>query len=95
MHALAALVVGTAVTAQPLAAFDPAAAPACTLYPSPEVLLLALPAAGSAQWGFAVPADPAFVGVTFVAQTLVAEFGAGALQTLSASNALTLSLGAF
>ena len=86
---------GFAAQSLPLASLHPAAGPQCTLQTSGESVVL-LPATNAqVGWSFPIPSDPSVVGLQLHAQLLVGEFAASGLQTLSNSNALTLTIGSF
>ncbi len=55
-----------------------------------------IPTSGSASQQFAIPNDPAFAGVQLTHQFVQGELDAqGNLVSLSSSNGLTLTIGAF
>lgn len=70
--------------------------PSCNQLASQEAILLTLPQAGAARFSFDVPDSTAYVGLPLYHQFLQFEVGAGnTLLTLSASNALALTIGVF
>lgn len=79
----------------PLTALHPSGLPGCALLASGEATTLAVPTAGRAGVQFVIPSDAALVGVQFFHQFLQAEIVGGALQSLSGSNALRLTVGTF
>jgi hypothetical protein len=93
--ALGLALTGLSSPGTPLAALHPAGRPNCALLASAEAAALVVPVAGAAAWQFAVPDDPALIGVQLQHQFLQAEFAGGALAALSASNALQLVVGVF
>ncbi|MCA8951625.1 MAG: hypothetical protein KDE27_19110, partial [Planctomycetes bacterium] len=93
---LAVSAYGLATQSLPLALLHAAGLPNCDLLVTAEAVRLLVPAGGSATLQFAIPKDLSLVGVRLHHQFLQGEFGAqGALLSLSASNALALTVGAF
>ncbi|MCB9880128.1 MAG: hypothetical protein H6835_21245, partial [Planctomycetes bacterium] len=93
--ALGVAVVGLTSPNTPLSALHPSGLPGCALLASGEATTLVVPTAGRASVQFVIPRDTALVGVQFFHQMLQAEFVGGAMQSLSSSNALHLTVGVF
>ena len=74
----------------------PMGAPGCSLYLQPALLTLAVPVAGTVATNFAIPATAALVGVSVRTQTIGVELDAAmSITSLTSSNALDLTIGAF
>lgn len=74
----------------------PQSLPGCQLLTSAEVLGLALPNGGIAEPRLQLPNDVALVGRTFYQQVLAVQIGVGGdLLTVSSSNGLAATIGAF
>lgn len=95
--AFGVVVLGLAPLQVPLANLFPVAGPGCTLLSTLDLLTLQLPVAGAIEASFAVPDAPALLGATLQQQVLVGELAPTtlALVHVAASDALTLTLGAF
>jgi len=92
---LALVVRGFSTLATPLSAILPQGGAGCTLLVSPDLLELALPAAGSLQMQIAIPNSVALVAQTFHEQVVPVEFDAvGNIVALTSTNALQLTIGA-
>ena len=93
---LALEVVGFTGVVVPLPPLLAEAEAGCALLTTPDILTGMVPVGGYVLVGAAVPLNPALVGVTVHQQFLELQFGVGgALAAVRASNALTLTLGAF
>lgn len=67
--------------------------PGCALFPTPDVLVLVLPAAGVAQFALAIPNLPSLLGSGLYHQfAQLSVDGSGALDRLALSNGLILTL---
>lgn len=87
---------GLAAAAVPLATVLPQALPGCTLHVSPDVLLLDAPTAGAVTATWALPTTASLLGQSFRQQTIPFELSlSGAVQAVSASNAVSVTIGAF
>ena len=92
--ALAVRGLGTAAT--PLASILPQGLPGCSLLVTPDLLDAAVPNAGSVAASFMIPNVTALVGATLHQQVVALELGTGgAIAALTATNRLTLTIGAF
>lgn len=70
-------------------------APGCTLLGDPVVLETLLPVAGVASCQLAIPANISLAGLTIRHQMLPLEYNAPLITEISASNALSLTVGSF
>lgn len=94
--ALAASLLGFTPQNTPLAALHPAGGLACSLLTTADAATLLFPAAGVVSHQFALPLNPALVGVTLRNQMLQAELGAGGgIAWLGGSNALVSTTGTY
>lgn len=95
-NAVGISVLGFGAQHQPLGALHPAGLPGCDLLVALDAVTLRLPVAGVATEAVALPNAPWVVGWTLLHQFLQVEIGgAGALLSLSSSNALALSIGGY
>jgi hypothetical protein len=95
-NALAVAVAGTASTSVPLASLLPQGAPGCSLLVVPLQLDALLPAGGTVALALPLPPSPSLVGQLVHQQLLGVELTAtGAIGAVTASNALSLTLGSF
>ncbi|MCA8953018.1 MAG: hypothetical protein KDE27_26135 [Planctomycetes bacterium] len=94
-NALAASVFGFTSPATPLANLHPVGLPGCDLLADDVAVRPLLPSAGLARDGFAVPQDVALIGVAVHHQLLQLELQGGIPVSLSGSNALVVTVGAF
>lgn len=93
---LAIEVLGLSALAQPLAAALPQAGSGCTLWVVPDVLRAYVVAGSELDLAVAIPDDPAWIGVALRQQVVPIEVdGTGAIQTVSATPALVLTVGRF
>ncbi len=93
--AIAVQVFGLTSVSLPLANVLPSF-PGCTLHVSPDVLLADLPTAGAVTAQWALPNSASLLGQSFRQQTVPFELAAsGAIATVSASNAVLLTIGAW
>lgn len=89
-------VLGLSALAQPLAAALPQAGSGCTLWVAPDVLRAYVVAGSELDLAVAIPDDPAWIGVALRQQVVPIEVdGTGAIQTVSATPALVLTVGRF
>ncbi|MCA8949607.1 MAG: hypothetical protein KDE27_08905 [Planctomycetes bacterium] len=93
--ALGAALLGLTSPNLPLSSIWPNALPSCNQLASSEALQLVLPTAGAAGFAFSIPNDPLFAGLPLFHQFLQFDPSNAGLPTLSASNALALTIGAF
>lgn len=94
--ALVAGVTGFATATLPLATLLPAGQPGCTLAVRPDLLDFAVAAANTADLALAIPSTPSLVGQAFHHQHVPFEFDlGGALLAVTATNAVTLTIGAW
>ncbi len=93
---LGVALVGLNQQSLPLAQLHPSGIAGCELSTSTEAIQLVVPAQGTATQQFSIPNDPVFAGVTFAHQFLQGELAPqGALLSVSSTNALNLTIGAF
>jgi hypothetical protein len=89
-------VLGLSALAQPLAAALPQAAAGCTLLVSPDVLRAYVVPGNELDLAVAIPDDPAWIGVALRQQVVPIELdGTGAIQVVTATPALVLTVGRF
>lgn len=89
-NSLAVHVLGTQPTTIPL----PLGAPGCSLFVTPDITSVLLPANGQAESSLALPRSLALAGLAVRTQVVGLEFAAGgALLRLTSTNALALTLG--
>lgn len=89
-------VYGAATASVPLATLLPQSLPGCELLVAPAVLTAQFATGGTATMSLALPASPAFGGITRHQQALALGIGAtGNIVTATASNSLALTLGLF
>ncbi|MCU0864883.1 MAG: hypothetical protein MUC36_13925 [Planctomycetes bacterium] len=95
--AVAAVVGGAATTSLPLAALLPPSPAACTLLVAPDFVDLAVPTAGSVDTTITIPMTPTLVGSVLHQQLVLIELHplTGAVVEHTASNRLTITVGAF
>ncbi|HZN39742.1 MAG TPA: hypothetical protein VFD82_13115 [Planctomycetota bacterium] len=87
-------VTGFSTTSLPLAAVLPAG-PGCDLFVTPDLLDIVLAVGGAAQVELLIPDSPSLVGAAFHHQHVPLEFDlGGALVAATATNAVTLTIGA-
>ena len=86
---------GYAAQSLPLPAVHPTGLPNCELLTSLEATALVLPSGGTASLVLTIPNDPTLAGIVLHHQFVQVELGAAGLASLSASNALTLTVGSF
>jgi hypothetical protein len=92
----AAAVTGFSSGAVPLAAVLAQSAPGCSLYVSPDVLEVKLPAAGVANYSLVLPNTTILVGLVFHQQVVALELDPSlAIVGASSTNAITATVGAF
>ncbi|MBL8751952.1 MAG: exo-alpha-sialidase [Planctomycetes bacterium] len=85
---------GTATT--PLASILPQGQPGCSLLVTPDLLTAYVPNGGSVAVSFAIPNVAALVGASLHQQVVALEIAAGGVITaLTATNGLSLTIGAF
>jgi hypothetical protein len=95
-NAVAVAILGLRTAQVPLTALHPSGLPGCDLLTTSEVTVLALPAGGAVDFSLAIPDAPWLAGLVLNHQFLQADLGpSGGLTTLSSSNRLTLTLGAY
>jgi hypothetical protein len=93
---LALEVRGLGTAATPLASILPQGLPGCTLLATPDLLEVYVPNAGSVAVSFAIPNVGALVGATLHQQVAVLEISAnGTITAITATNRLSLTIGAF
>jgi hypothetical protein len=89
-------VLGVDTASIQLAAILPQGAPGCSLLVDPFVLTLLVPASGTAATAIPIPDAPALVGGSLHQQVVALEIGAaGAIASVTGTNRLTLTIGAF
>ena len=87
---------GFTSTSLPLFPLLPQALPGCTLYASPDVVDVAVPAAGAVASTLAFPNNPALVGASFFHQYVPMELDLAAnITAFTSSNALQVTVGTF
>lgn len=95
-HSLALRAHGLSTTAVPLPALLPQGVPGCSLWVDPCLVDLWLPNGSSVETDCDIPNDLVLVGLVLHQQILPAHFDAnGNLLTLTGTNALSLTIGAF
>ncbi|MCA8950675.1 MAG: hypothetical protein KDE27_14330 [Planctomycetes bacterium] len=93
---LGLLVAGFGTQSLALNQIHPTGLPGCDLLVTSDATVLTLPVAGEAGFAFAVPNDTALLAVVLRQQYVQAELSTqGALLSLSSSNALALTVGAY
>ena len=94
--ALAVGVFGFSTTSIPMQSILPQGVPGCTLFVSPDLLDLYVPAAGIVQTQLVIPNTVALAGVVFHQQVIPIELsGTGSITALTGTNALTLTIGSY
>ncbi len=94
--ALAFAVLGYAPLDLPLATVSAAALPNCNLLTTPDATVLQVPSGGSSTWTLPIPNVAALIGAQLFHQFVQVEFGGpSGIQSLSASNRLTLAIGGY
>lgn len=91
--ALVAAVYGFQVTSLPLPLVFATALPGCTLHVLPDVVDLTTTTSGAASAGFVIPDNAALSGIAFRHQVVCIASDPG--MTVTATNALTLTVGVF
>lgn len=95
-NGLALAVLGLGTASIPLAAILPQGAPGCTLLASPDLLTAYVTTGNQLSVTLPLPLVLSLVGAVLHQQIVPLELGAGgAITSLTASNRLTLVLGAF
>jgi trimeric autotransporter adhesin len=95
-NGLALAVLGLATASTPLAAILSQGGPGCVLLATPDLLTALVPSGNSLAIGLPLPPALSLVGVVLHQQVVPLELGAGgAITALTATNRLTLVLGAF
>jgi hypothetical protein len=95
-NGLALGVFGFGTASVPLASILPQGAPGCTLLATPDVLAAFVTSGGPLDLALPLPLVPALVGGVLHEQVVPLELGAGgAITSVTATNRLTLTLGAF
>jgi hypothetical protein len=93
---LALSALGFSTASVPLSAILPQGVAGCTLFVSPDLLVLHVPSAGNVTTQIAIPNSVALAGQILHQQVLPIEFDAvGNIVALTSTNALTLTIGAF
>jgi hypothetical protein len=93
---LALSVIGFSTTSIALSSILPQGVAGCTLWVSPDLLLLCVPSAGSVTTQIAIPNAVALAGQLLRQQVVPIELDAvGNIVALTSTNALTLTIGAF
>ncbi|MFT4844062.1 MAG: hypothetical protein ACJA0V_004748 [Planctomycetota bacterium] len=94
--AFVAAVTGLTSTSLPLSIVLPQALPGCTLYVTPDVIDVMLPAAGEVNSTLAVPVDPGLLNFVLNHQFVPLEVDASLMFTaVTASNGVQVSIGTF
>jgi len=94
--ALVAMSLGFTTVNQSLATLLPQLPVGCSLLAAPDCVVLRTAVGGSLDTQFVLPANLAFAGLVLHQQLVALEFGlAGQLLGATATNGLTLTLGAF
>jgi hypothetical protein len=94
--ALAVGVFGFSTTSIPMPSILPQGVPGCTLFVSPDLLELYLPAAGIVPTQLVIPNTVALAGVVLHQQVVPIELSVtGSITALTGTNALTLTIGSF
>lgn len=93
--AIGSWVLGTASPATPLSTLHAAGATGCRLLASLDVTLPLLSVGGAARLSFDIPPNPALVGVVVHGQAIEVTATAGVITSITSSNSLTLTVGAF
>jgi hypothetical protein len=95
-NALPLGVLGLAPTAVPLITLNPLGGAGCVLRVTPDAVALLPTVGGEARGAWLLPNAPALLGLALESQTVVVETGSGgAVAALTASNAITLTIGSF
>ncbi|HEX6812348.1 MAG TPA: hypothetical protein VF384_12040 [Planctomycetota bacterium] len=94
-NALALSVVGFTTLSIPLGAILPQGVPGCSLFVSPDLLEIYLPAGGLVSTQLAIPNAVALAGQVFHQQVVPIEFGTPGITALTSTNALSLTIGVF
>ena len=85
-----------AIAIVPLSALLPQGGPGCSLFVSPDLLLADLVSLGVMTSALAIPASPPLLGLQVHHQVLVLELdAAGAIASVTGTNAITATIGAF
>lgn len=79
----------------PLASIFAEGVPGCDVLVAPDILAALVTATGTVTSSFFLPNTPPLVGVTFYHQMIPWEIVAGVVTTITATNALQLTAGAF
>jgi len=88
--------IGFAPSATPASSLHPAGLPGCTLLVSPDDVSLLFPVAGAVHTQLGLPNNMIYVGAVLHVQVAQVELDAQlAITQISASNALTLTVGSF
>jgi hypothetical protein len=96
LFGIAIEVFGFGTLAMPLSSLLPQGAPGCSLLVTPDVLLADVPVNGVLITSLSIPNAPALVGFVLHEQVVPLDIAAsGALNALTATNRVTLTLGAF
>lgn len=95
-NGLALAVFGTATASVPLVGILPQGGPGCALLTMPDVVAAYVPTGHSLEIGLPLPPALSLAGAVLHEQVVPLEIGAGgAITALTATNRLTLVLGAF
>ncbi|MBL8754049.1 MAG: hypothetical protein JNK15_12185 [Planctomycetes bacterium] len=92
---LAVAVFGLTPLALPMPSVHPAGVPGCTLWVDDDVLVDFVAANGAVTSEWSIPNQPALVGGVFHHQVVAVEVVSGAVTALSASNAVSATIGVF
>ncbi|MGB3968057.1 MAG: hypothetical protein WBO45_15080, partial [Planctomycetota bacterium] len=94
-NALAVAIYGFSTQSTPLANILPQGAPGCMLLVTPDLLLLYATTAATLTTATAIPNTPTLIGQSFHHQVVPFEISAlGTIATVTATNRLTLTIGA-
>lgn len=89
-------VIGFSPMSLPLSLLHPSGVPGCDLAVTPDVVVGAVPVAGSVSLQVQIPQDPALVGISLREQVLAIELDlVGNIVRLAATNAVNMVVGAF
>jgi len=94
-NALALSVVGFTTLSIPLASILPQGVSGCSLFVSPDLFELYVPAGGLVSTQVAIPNAVVLAGQVFHQQVVPFELGAPGITALTSTNALSLTIGAF
>ncbi|HZN41654.1 MAG TPA: hypothetical protein VFD82_22815, partial [Planctomycetota bacterium] len=94
-NALALAVLGFSTTSIPLSSIVPQGVPGCSLFVSPDLLDLYIPAGGTVSTQLAIPNTAVLAGQVFHEQVVPVELGVLGITALTSTNALSLTIGSF